>query len=277
MHTLKLLPKKRANHAVRKNKSVRLNALEASQGDVMASEIVPAEMNQMSSINSWPAQNSWWSTSFEAFCRSVFKLYCPLKSHGKDNLPPAPFIIASNHASHLDSAMLMTASGFSFQKIGLIAAKDYFFDQSHRLYLHYMMNLVPIARGVGGRAIKDSTVACRSFLDQGGQVLIIYPEGTRSTTGQISRFKEGAAILAQELDIPIVPAYVGGSFDALPKGSYVIRPRPLTVRFGESLKVSDWIHAGEEDQRKALFNGYREATLELERRVRALAEESQNV
>lgn len=239
----------------------------------MASEIVPTEMNQMSSTPSWPAQDSAWSRSFEVFCRTVFKFYCPLKKYGTENLPGSPFIIASNHASHLDSAMLMAASGFSFQKIGLIAAKDYFFDQSHRLYLHYMMNLVPIARGVGARAIKDSTVACRSFLDKGGEVLIIYPEGTRSKTGEISRFKEGAAILAQELDIPIVPACVGGSFDALPKGSYVIKPGSVSVRFGQPLKVSDWILGTEEDPRKALFNAYREATAELEKRVRALAKE----
>lgn len=227
-------------------------------------------MNSAASGSAWPAQNSSWAKSFEAFCKTVFKLYCPLKPLGTHNLPPAPFIVCSNHASHLDSSMLMVALGLPFRKIGLIAAKDYFFDQSHRFYLHYMMNLVPIARGSGAKAIKDSIVACRSFLNAGGQALIIYPEGTRTTTGTIARFKEGAAILAHELDLPIVPAYVGGSFEALPKGSYFIKPHRVFVKFGEPVRVSDWLSFDEKEDRKAIFIAYREATAEVEKRVRAL-------
>lgn len=237
----------------------------------MASEILSGAKTLATSGSSWPAQNSGWAKSFEAFCRTVFKIYCPLKPFGTHRLPPAPFLICSNHASHLDSSMLMTATGLPFQKVGLIAAKDYFFDQSHRFYLHYMMNLVPIARGVGARAIKDSIIACRSFLNEGGQALIIYPEGTRTTTGAISRFKEGAAILAHELDLPMVPAYVGGSFQALPKGSYFIKPHRVWVRFGEPVRVADYLSYDDKNDRKAIFIAYREATAELERRVRALA------
>ncbi|MCA9507260.1 MAG: 1-acyl-sn-glycerol-3-phosphate acyltransferase [Myxococcales bacterium] len=222
----------------------------------------------------WPAQKSAWATSFEIFCKSVFKIYCPLQTFGRENLPSVPFIICSNHASHLDSSMLMAATGLAFQKIGLIAAKDYFFDQSHRFYLHYMMNLVPIARGNGGRAIKDSIIACRSFLDEGGQALIIYPEGTRTITGVMGRFKEGAAILAHELDLPMVPAYVGGSFNALPKGSYFIKPHRLWVAFGEPVMVSDWLSYDEKNDRRATFIAYREATAEIQKRVRDLEDKN---
>lgn len=218
----------------------------------------------------WPAQHSVLAKPFEMFCKSVFKVYCPLTVEGKENLPEPPFLICSNHASHIDSTMLMTATGYPFQKIGLIAAKDYFFDQSHRFYLHFLMNLVPIARGTGARALKDSIVACRSFLESGGYGLIIYPEGTRSTTGKMARFKEGAAILAHDLDIPLVPACVIGSDQTLPKGAYMIRPRKLTVRFGKPLKVIDWLSFDEKSDRKAVFNAYRETTVELEKRVRAM-------
>jgi 1-acyl-sn-glycerol-3-phosphate acyltransferase len=220
----------------------------------------------------WPAQKSAWAKSFEFFCRSVFRLYCPLKVYGKEHLPKAPFMICSNHASHMDSTMLMVAAGFSFQKVGLIAAKDYFFDQSHRFYLHYMLNLVPIARGSGTRSIKDSAQACASFLKSGGQALIIYPEGTRSQTRKIAPFKQGAAILAYELKIPMIPAFVGGSANRLPKGSYFIKPGGLTVRFGEPLNIADWLSHDEKNDRRAQFLAYRECTAELEKRVRALAE-----
>ncbi len=220
----------------------------------------------------WPARHSRLADSLESLSKTVFKVYCRLTVHGAEKLPEAPYLICSNHASHIDSIMLMAATGLPFRKIGLIAAKDYFFDQSHRFYLHYMLNLVPIARGTGSRALKDSIVACRSFLDNGGLALIIYPEGTRSTTGEIARFKEGAAILAHDLNIPVVPACVIGSDHCLGKGSYVLRPGKLTVAFGRSFKVSDWLAYDEKDDRRAAFIAYREATAEIERQVRQMAE-----
>lgn len=219
----------------------------------------------------WPARNSGWAVSFEMFCKIMFKCYCPLSIEGQELLPKPPFLVCSNHASHIDSTMLMSAIGFSFKNIGLIAAKDYFFDTSHRFYIHYLMNLVPIARGTGSRAIKDTIIACRTFLLQGGQALIIYPEGTRSLTGDIAKFKEGASILAHELDIPMVPAYVKGSFQCLPKGSFLIKPTPLKVSFAKAFKVSDWLSYDELSDRKATFNAYREATNKLETQIKNMA------
>jgi 1-acyl-sn-glycerol-3-phosphate acyltransferase len=224
----------------------------------------------------WPARYSKFATSFEVFCKTIFKFYCPLTIQGKENLPEEPFLICSNHASHIDSAILMKASGLSFQKIGLIAAKDYFFDNSRWFYLHYIMNLVPIARGTGSRAIKDTVTVCRSFLSAGGTALVIYPEGTRSLTGKMAKFKEGAAILAHDLNLPIVPACIKGSFECLPKGSFLIKPVKLKVSFGKSFKVSDWLSYDEINDRKAIFNAYREATDQLERQVRELAGENIN-
>lgn len=238
----------------------------------MAQGFLSRSPNNGKSGIEWPARHSRLAPTFEAFCKTVFKIYCPLSIFGQENLPEPPFLIVSNHASHIDSAMLMAASGLPFNKIGLIAAKDYFFDQSHRFYLHFMMNLVPIARGTGGQAIKDTITSCRSFLAHGGLALIMYPEGTRSTTGKIARFKEGAAILAHDLDIPLVPACVVGSLNSLGKGAYFLKPTKLAVHFGRSFKVADWLSYDEKEDRKAAFNAYREATAEVERQVREMAE-----
>jgi 1-acyl-sn-glycerol-3-phosphate acyltransferase len=254
----------------RENKSSLLIALvHGKKGAFMAVEILSVGRDDKAGIE-WPAQHSALAKPFEVFCKTVFKLYCPLNVEGRENLPEPPFLICSNHASHMDSTMLMAAMGYPFKKIGLIAAKDYFFDQSHRFYLHFLLNLVPIARGTGARALKDSITACRSFLESGGYALIIYPEGTRSTSGKMARFKEGAAILSHDLDLPLVPACVIGSELTLPKGAYMIRPQKLGVRFGKSFRVADWLAFDEKSDRKAVFNAYREATVELEKRVRAL-------
>lgn len=221
------------------------------------------------SKNEWPAQQSAWSKSFEVFCKTVFKIYCPLKAEGKENLPPTPYLLCSNHASHIDSAALMVAADLPFQKTGLIAAKDYFFDDNQRFFIHYLMNLVPIARGSGTKAVKDSVEVSRAFLESGGRALIIYPEGTRSVSGKMAKFKEGAAILAHDLDLPMVPAHISGTRDSLPKGAYFMRPKKVLVQFGKPLKVRDFVSPLELDNRKAIFQAYREATAELERRSRA--------
>ena len=81
------------------------------------------ELQVMQNEESWPAQKSLWSKSFEKFSRSFFSIYCPLSVNGKINIPKPPFILISNHSSHLDSALLMVGAGLSFQKTGFIVHK----------------------------------------------------------------------------------------------------------------------------------------------------------
>ena len=67
--------------------------------------------------------------TFELYCRSLFTFYSPLTIKGRENLPSGSFIFCSNHNSHMDSGILMAAAGTGFKNFGLIAAKDYFFDE----------------------------------------------------------------------------------------------------------------------------------------------------
>jgi len=63
---------------------------------------------------------------FELFCKAVFMSYCPLQVNGRENIPATSFIFCSNHSSHMDSGVLMGASGLPFRQFGLMAAKEYF-------------------------------------------------------------------------------------------------------------------------------------------------------
>jgi 1-acyl-sn-glycerol-3-phosphate acyltransferase len=69
-----------------------------------------------------------------------------------------------------------------------------------------------------------------------GGSLILYPEGTRSQDGEMRAFKSGAVLFAAELDVPVVPAYIEGTHLILPKGHYLPRAGPVTVRFGEPIE-----------------------------------------
>jgi 1-acyl-sn-glycerol-3-phosphate acyltransferase len=202
------------------------------------------------------------SLCFERFCRAFFKWYCPLTVDERYPLPRVPFLLCSNHTSHADSAVLMTASGRSFRSFALIGASDYFFRSRHlRWTVSPLMNVIPIDREPGARSLSACLETCRQFMRQTGGSLILYPEGTRSQNGEMQAFKSGAALFAIELDVPVVPAYIEGTHHILPKGHYVPRAGPVTVRFGKAIE----------------FGLAQPGELARERRLRAVEQLTQSV
>lgn len=170
---------------------------------------------------------------FEAFAKLVFRVYCPLTVFGRENLPPLPFLFCSNHSSHMDSVVLMTASQQGFRNFGLLAADDYFFS-SPIVYRCFscLVNLIPISRTPSAASLHRTIAACQDFLNDGRHGLILFPEGTRSVTGQIAAFKRGGGMLSFKLGIPLVPVYIDGTGRAMPKGRFLPVPRRIRVSIG---------------------------------------------
>ena len=139
----------------------------------------------------------------------------------------------------------MTASGRRFRSIALIGASDYFF-RSRRLRwaVSPLMNVIPIDREPGGKSLSACLATCRQFMEQTGGSLILFPEGTRSQDGKVQTFKSGAALFAIELDVPVVPAYIEGTHEILPKGRHLPRAGPVTVRFGKPIELGS-LRSGE--------------------------------
>jgi 1-acyl-sn-glycerol-3-phosphate acyltransferase len=193
----------------------------------------------------YTSRDGFWASAlgsfcFESFCRSFFKLYCPLTVEAVRPLPEAPFLLCSNHTSHADSAALMTASGRKFRKFALIGASDYFFHSRRlRWTVSPLMNVIPIDREPGARSLSACLATCRQFMQETGGSLIFYPEGTRSPDGRLRPLKSGAALFAMELDVPVVPAYIDGTHHMLAKGHSVPRPGPVRVRFGEAVALAE--------------------------------------
>lgn len=189
------------------------------------------------------------SAMFQGFCRTFFTVYCPLTVEGLHHLPDGPFLLCSNHSSHADSAVLMTASGRSFRSFALLGASDYFFQSRNKRWMVApLMNVIPIERRPGARSLNSCLDICHQFLQQIGGSLILYPEGTRSHDGHMQPFKAGAGLFATELGVPLVPAYIEGTHRILPKGKTLPRSGPVSVRFGEALAMAK-ISGGEESLR----------------------------
>jgi 1-acyl-sn-glycerol-3-phosphate acyltransferase len=208
------------------------------------------------------------SAMFQAFCRLFFFFYCRLSVEGQEHLPVSPFILCSNHTSHIDSAVLMTASGLPFSTFALLGARDYFFDSRRVKFLvSRFMNVIPIDRQAQHKSLRRSLAMCGDFLSRTQGNLILYPEGTRSCSGEIQTFKKGAGLFAVELGVPVVPAYIEGARLILAKGKFMPRPGTVTVRFGEPIKFAS------NSSDPLLERGVRKAAVELlEQRIRGLGQ-----
>lgn len=85
----------------------------------------------------------------------------------------------------------------------------------------------------------ESLAVARKRLEEDRPTIIMFPEGTRSATGELRAFKKGAFVLAIQAGVDIVPAGIVGSREVMKKGSLLIRPGTITVRFGEAIAVRD--------------------------------------
>ena len=163
-----------------------------------------------------------------AVLRGWLRLYHRLTILGQHNLPvDRSYILIANHASHLDTLCLLSALPIQqLHHTFPVAAKDYFCVSALRAFLAgVFVNALPFERHL---APWLSLSTCAHLLQAPGNVLILFPEGTRGSDGEPAEFKPGVALLAAGHDIPVVPCHLSGTHAALPKGT--ICPRPKTIQ-----------------------------------------------
>jgi long-chain acyl-CoA synthetase len=141
--------------------------------------------------------------------------------YGAAQVPPfGGYIVCANHASHLDTGLIKYALGEQGEALVALAAKDYFFeDPVRRMYFENFTNLVPMERH--GSLRESLRLAGEVIRD--GYILLIFPEGTRSETGVMTDFKPSLGYLALTNKCGILPMYLSGTHEAMPKGRYLPR------------------------------------------------------
>ncbi len=156
---------------------------------------------------------------------------------GETNIPVhTNFIVAANHSSHLDMGLVKMALGEQGRDMVALAAADYFFDNKYkRAYMDNFTNLVPIERS---GSLRKSLRHARSFLER-GYTALIFPEGTRSMTGELDEFKPIIGYLALSTRTGILPLHLQGTYAAMPKGSNVIKSREVGARVGHFLSIEE--------------------------------------
>jgi len=176
---------------------------------------------------------NFWEVLFSLLVKAVlvvlFKVFWFLRGEGKENLPKdGPYILCPNHASYLD--------GFAIAlNLPVKTALSTFFLGHTEIFAHPMVRwgarigrLVPVDPTIH----LTEALQISSYVLKKGKIVCVFAEGGRSAGEKIAEFKKGIGILAKELEVPIVPVYVAGSYYSWPRGALLPRPYPLKVIFG---------------------------------------------
>jgi 1-acyl-sn-glycerol-3-phosphate acyltransferase len=164
--------------------------------------------------------------------RGLLRTYNRFDVIGHENLRTnRSLVIVANHCSHLDTLCLLAALPLrKLHRAFPVAASDYFFQRVPRLWAAaVLVNAMPFGRNT---RMRQSLTICGELLANAGTILIIFPEGTRSTTGEINEFKSGVAALVAGRDVAVVPCFIDGAFRAWPKGKRLPRPRKVRLIVG---------------------------------------------
>ena len=160
---------------------------------------------------------------------SVFAMFFGLRATGRRNLPDGPFIIAANHESYLDGFAVSAAAPRNVAGRLFMVGLEQFFRGPLSSLLTAAAWVIPIdTERHLERAMRMSAEVLRC-----GGALCIFPEGARSFDGEPAEFRNGAGILAVELNVPIVPCFIEGAFEAYSRHMRFPAPfRRITVAFG---------------------------------------------
>ncbi len=156
----------------------------------------------------------------------------------RNRLPrQGPAIVTPNHNSHLDTLAMLTLFPWrQIPKVRPVAAADYFLKTG--LLGWFSLNfvgIIPIARKRGADNA-DPLAECYAALAR-GEILIIFPEGTRGEPERMQELKSGVAVLASKFpEVPVVPIFMHGLGRAMPRGAFVPVPFFVDVYVGQAMQ-----------------------------------------
>ena len=165
----------------------------------------------------------------------VFKLYIRVKKEGTENITTDPVIYAGNHQSFLDAFLFNHVVPTNVLNNVYYLAKVKHFSKSYMKTLGENSNviLVDINKNLG-EVLQTLAMVLRS-----GKSVAIFPEGARTRDGKMLEFKKAFAILAKELNIPIVPFGIKGAFEAFPSNSKFPKSSDVEIKFFERIEPKD--------------------------------------
>jgi len=167
------------------------------------------------------------------FTRPVFKSLFKFEVFGAENLPSTGgALLISNHASFVDPVFVGAAVN---RNLHYMARASLFRPKPIDWFLH-SLNAFPVHLGVPDRkALRQA----RQLLDS-GKLLLIFGEGTRTVDGTLGKMQAGVGLIAYRTTASIVPIFLGGSLEVLPKGAKILKLAKVTVSFAEPVDMAPY-------------------------------------
>jgi 1-acyl-sn-glycerol-3-phosphate acyltransferase len=173
----------------------------------------------------------WFYSLSRFFTIFFFKFYFRFQAIGTEYIPKSgAFLLACNHTSLLDPLFLGAASSRRLNYM----AKEELFNNFLLSFCLRKLGVFPVKRNshdVG--AVREALRRLKA-----GKPLLVFPEGQRSRNGDISEVQPGIAMLALHASVPVLPAFIKGSKEALARGSRFVRPKKVKVYFGKPFYIN---------------------------------------
>jgi 1-acyl-sn-glycerol-3-phosphate acyltransferase len=170
--------------------------------------------------------------------RPIARVFAGADLVGRERLPlKGPALLVANHASHMDTILLLTIyPSRALDRVRPAAAADYILKgRLISWFSRRILDIVPVARERAA-AGEDVLAPARQAL-AAGDIVLIFPEGTRGDGEALARLKTGVAKLAAAFpEAPVIPIWLQGAGRVLPKGAHVPVPLNCTVLVGEPFK-----------------------------------------
>jgi 1-acyl-sn-glycerol-3-phosphate acyltransferase len=195
------------------------------------------------------------------------KVFLGYKSYNRSNVPSkGPLIVASNHASYLDPI---------FAGIGLYRPLDFMARET--LFRNFFFgNLIRMVHSFPVKRNFQDVGAMREAVSRlkKGRALLIFPESTRTKDGRFQNAKAGISLLAHLGGAPVVPVYIKGSFEVLPKGARFLKIAPVSIFFGKVLDFKEFLKASGYDKPADAYKPFADLIMEKIASLRVLSEQS---
>ncbi len=190
-------------------------------------------------LNDHPSQRSY--NRFRRLCKCGLTLWNRFASRGSEHVPAAGgCVICANHASFLDPPVV--GVGVAHRQVRFMA-RDTLFKGRFMNWLLPAIGVIALDRTRGDiSALRNAIQSLKS-----GAVIGLFPEGTRSPDGQLQEPKGGVGFLIAKAGVPVVPAYISGTFRAYPKGARFIRPGRVSITYGPPITPAEVAALADQD------------------------------
>ncbi len=234
-----------------------------SWGEILAGAPPEAVLKRIGLTAGWPSRMC--TVGLSLFFDTVFRAGFGLQVSGREQLPAGPCLICANHTSFMDGFLIFAATPWPLRPRLFFLGTTFYFELPVIRDVGRLLRVVPVD---SARHLVAAMQAAAYVLRQ-GKLLCVFPEGARSVTGELKEIKPGAAILARELNVPLLPAAISGSYAAWPPGEPFPRPHPIRVAFGPPRTWQELAAAGlrikpAAREHEAITLGLRQALLALQ-------------